>query len=297
MWNSVEPRLPGYVFHAINRAGRQPSHEFGCIQLSKNVLALWATRMYSMEVRAKFVKQLNKALSTNAPDVALKKLNGELCGAFPNGSHCAEIVVMVISRSDDTVAITSAGEFLPELRMPDNSIAQLDRSKTGIPLGIAPAAEYATQFVELVPKTSVIWVSPYTTQVGNSDNLPNGLDRFRNQSALALNGPAPIIEAIESDISKFIGNREQIDDVCILCFQRIVPTRHVLFWKTLSYCCVAELAKPLVTVSGYPNVKPDVGFCDHRVSRLHATLSRTADGYVVQDFRGRGGTFVNEQRS
>jgi serine phosphatase RsbU (regulator of sigma subunit) len=177
-------------------------------------------KMSSTDSCAKLVNKLHTALSTDAPNATLKTLNDGLCEASPDGSRCAEVGIMVLNGSDHTLKATAAGDFLPELRTPNDDVVQLDRSKIGVPLGTIPSADYVTQGVELPPKTSVIWVSPYTTQIQNPSGEPYGLNRVRSQFKLARAEPVSIVESIADDITQFIENRGQIEDICIMCFQR-----------------------------------------------------------------------------
>jgi serine phosphatase RsbU (regulator of sigma subunit) len=221
MWKTAPPNLRDYVFHGCNRAGRRPSHEIGCIKLSEDILALWAIRTNSPDGRSKLIDELHQALSTAAPDAVLKALNDGLCEAHPPASHSAEVSVMVLNRSNHTLAITAAGDFLPHLRTPDDNNGQLDHSKTGVPLGLIPSMEYTTQLIELVPTTTVIWVSPYTTQNLNASGEMYNRYRILDQLKALPPEPTLMIDWITNDIETFIGNRDQCEDICVVCFQRI----------------------------------------------------------------------------
>ena len=128
---------------------------------------------------------------------------------------------MVLDRASYTLEITAAGDFLPELRMPDNEIDQLDRSKAGVPLGIVPAYDYSTEHVELRPGTSVFWISGYTTQIMNSSGELYGFYGIPDKLKAAPREPNLAVEWVASDIKQFIGNSEQNEDICMICFQRI----------------------------------------------------------------------------
>lgn len=220
MWNNVKPMLPGYVFDACNRAGRRPEHEIGCVQLSGNIVALWALRM-SSDGRSQLIAELNSALSDSTPNAALASLNDSLCQAYPDATNAVELGVMLLNRSDHTLAVTAAGDFFAVLRTTDKNIISLDRSMAGLPLGMIRSMEYRTQFVNLAPMDSVVWISPYTMQIMSATGNLYGQVGRRDKLQSAPLQLQTALECITNDIENFIGDYDRTEDICIMCFQRI----------------------------------------------------------------------------
>ena len=73
--------------------------------------------------------------------------------------------------------------------------------------------------------------------------------------------------------------------------------RHLLFYQRGgSVVFLVQLVKQEISISGYPNLKPDVCVMTHQVSRRHAKLTRSSQGYTLEDLGSYYGTFVNGTR-
>ena len=214
------PDVPGYAFHACNHPGEWPSHAIGCVNLPEDRLALWTIRMRHPERRSKLVRELEIALIEDTPAEILSSLNDALCQAFPDGLCIAEICVMVLDWSAHRLIATSAGDFLPVIRTPNDDIVELDRSKNGIPLGMLPSLDYSSQTIEIAATASVIWVSPYTTLIQNTSGRLYGTHDIPDRIRAAPREPALMVEHIVKDIEDFVGSSDQLEDISIMCFQR-----------------------------------------------------------------------------
>ena len=214
------PILPGYEFGACNRGGRSPSHEIGFVRISESSLALWVIQMSDADLRSQLAIEIGPAICCRVPAAELNSLNDLLCQATKGGPHDAAVCVMVIDRSNHSIAVTGAGFEGPEIRTPDNEIILPDRD-TGVPLGMIPSFKYETKVIALAPRASAIWISPYTSQIMNLSEQMYGGRGLPRQVQAAPPEPKFMIDYIVKDIAAFIGNCEQTDDICILCIRRI----------------------------------------------------------------------------
>ena len=225
MWDNTPPNLPGYVFSACNRGrSRRPSsHAIGSVSISHQNLALWVIQTWDGNRLSELANELGAALPTKPPEAVFNSLNAAVCHANDNrnGHECVCSCVMVFDRSDHTVAFTAEGLDGPEVRLPDNRIILSESSTTGLPLGLLSSFVYETNVVKVKPMSSVIWISPYTSQIMNPSGMLYGFRGLCKQVQAAPMEPGTMVEYFVNDIDNLIGDGRHTDDICIICARRI----------------------------------------------------------------------------
>lgn len=213
------PTLPGFEIAACRITGPNPSHEMGWSRISEHRLALWIMRASSKICRQQVNERLQRELPKQSPKTLLASLNEELCRDYPDASGCTEICVMLVDTEGYTLTSVKAGDFGPVVRTVDNQVLTENDFDDNLCLGIVPSVEYVSNTDTLKPETSLVWISPYTSQIQNSSGELYGKQRVRDQIQQAPADAQSIAESLTKDIKQFIGDREQSEDICMICLR------------------------------------------------------------------------------
>ena len=150
---------------------------------------------------------------------ALAGLNQELTGGGL-GHRFVTFVMALIDPETHEVTIANAGHLPPLKRCADNSVEQIARRDSGLPLGINPSQEYREIKLSLEPGETILFYTDGVTEAMNPKRELYGSKRLREFLAT---GPAELpelIEGIVADVEAFCQGRAQSDDICLVGFSR-----------------------------------------------------------------------------
>lgn len=146
------------------------------------------------------------------------RVNRELC---MNNSSCVFItlVLCVVDLKSGKVQLTNAGHNPPMLRKRDGTLKTLD-APDGPVLGIFDDVEYSHQEILLDKRDNIICYTDGITEAQNNKKEFYGEDRL---ITLLKNGtytsPRDIIDSVAIDVTRFIKEAPQFDDITLLSFE------------------------------------------------------------------------------
>jgi len=127
----------------------------------------------------------------------------------------------VIDPTRHEITLVNAGHMSPVLRGPDGIREVVSHEASGLPLGVLSDMEYEETAVLLAPGESLTWYSDGITEAMNHENRLYGRERLFNQIKAVTNGDVVSLgQKILGDVKKFVGNRAQSDDMCLVCLGR-----------------------------------------------------------------------------
>ena len=118
------------------------------------------------------------------------------------------------------VCLVNAGHMAPFLRHSDGRVEEVGSDAAGVPLGVDADYQYKQFLLDLKPGDSLTLFTDGFSEAMNADNDLYGLARLHDRLA----GPATSVRQLGTlllaDVKNFVGQREQSDDMCLVCFGR-----------------------------------------------------------------------------
>ncbi len=170
---------------------------------------------------AKVSSEINALLNCGlTPLDVMNRVNARFANRGPDG----RFVTMVLAAIDlDTHAVTlvNAGHMLPLLRHVDDSMVEVGKGYSGMPLGVLPEHEYQESHISLELGDTLVLFSDGVTDASNADKLMFGMDRFRSAYDRAQGTAMQVGKSIMREIHQHVGHEPQTDDICLLCISRL----------------------------------------------------------------------------
>ena len=157
--------------------------------------------------------------SEPTPAEAMNRLNA----AFSASGWEDRFVTMVIAVLDphkNQVWLVNAGHMAPYLRHADGRIEEVGAEVAGVPLGVDGDYQYEQFTFDMQPGDSVTIFTDGLSEAMNADNDLYGLARLQERLAEPADGVRQLGTQLLADVKEFVGEREQSDDMCLVCFGR-----------------------------------------------------------------------------
>ena len=146
------------------------------------------------------------------------RVNRELC---MNNSWCVFItlVLCVVDLKSGKVELTNAGHNPPMIKQKDGKLKILNNTD-GPVLGIFDDIEYTHQDISLEKRDNIICYTDGVTEAQNNKQEFYGEDRLITLlKSGEFNNPKEIIESVAFDVTRFIKEAPQFDDITLLSFE------------------------------------------------------------------------------
>lgn len=225
----IFPAFPGRTEFDIY-ASMTPAKEVGgdfydFFLVDNDHLAVVIADVSGKGVPAALFMVIAKTLLKNAtqtglsPKAVLEKVNDQLCE-----NNEAEMFVTVwlgiYEISTGRLTAANAGHEYPALRRAGGAY-ELVKDKHGFVLAGMEGARYREYELVLNPGDTLFVYTDGVAEATDQENLLYGTDRMLS----ALNtvpeaGPEALLEAVQADISRFVGDAPQFDDITMLAIQR-----------------------------------------------------------------------------
>jgi serine phosphatase RsbU (regulator of sigma subunit) len=151
----------------------------------------------------------------------MTSLNTSVCSSGL-GHRFITIAFVVLDPKSHTLTVVNAGHLPPLLRSKRGQIKQLGTEISALPLGIQPEIRYAQAQVKFDAGDSLILATDGVTEAMNPANEIYGTPRLTAFLKKAPAEAAPLGEAIVADVEAFCAGQAQRDDICLICFHRLV---------------------------------------------------------------------------
>jgi serine phosphatase RsbU (regulator of sigma subunit)/pSer/pThr/pTyr-binding forkhead associated (FHA) protein len=157
--------------------------------------------------------------SEPSPAAAVAKLNRVFCGSGWE-DRFVTLVLAVLDPVDHQATIVNAGHLPPLLHRGKDSIRSVGDEIAHLPLGVDLQTAYEQCIVPLQPGDSLIFYTDGITEAMNTGDELYTRGRLMAQLAADVDGAALLGRRILDDVRKFVGSRQQSDDMCLVCVGR-----------------------------------------------------------------------------
>ncbi len=170
---------------------------------------------------AKVSSEINALLNCGlTPLDVMNRVNARFANRGPDGRFVT-MVLAAIDLETHAVTLVNAGHMLPLLRHADDSMVEVGKGYSGMPLGVLPEHEYQESHISLEPGDTLVLFSDGVTDASNADKLMFGMDRFRSAYDRAQGTAMQVGKSIMREIHQHVGHEPQTDDICLLCISRL----------------------------------------------------------------------------
>jgi phosphoserine phosphatase RsbU/P len=157
--------------------------------------------------------------SAPTPAAAIGRLNRTFFGSGWE-DRFVTLVLCVLDPVQHELTIVNAGHLPPLWRHGPANVEAVAEAESRLPLGVDANVTYPQCTIALAPGESILLYTDGITEAMNAADELYGSERLRKQFA-AHSGPFSELEGrILDDVKRFVGNRPQSDDMCLLCVGR-----------------------------------------------------------------------------
>ena len=122
----------------------------------------------------------------------------------------------ILDPATGTLVYSNAGHCPPYLISAQQGKAIQKLIRTGIPLGILEDRTWEQKTVQIVPGDVLLLYTDGITEARNEQGMFYGADRLLESARINLGCPAQEIrDAIMADVSEFVGDAPQSDDIAL----------------------------------------------------------------------------------
>jgi phosphoserine phosphatase RsbU/P len=220
------PNLAGYdFFEFYESANALGGDYYDYVELSGGRLAVVLGDVSGKGISASLLMAKLSAearyclASEPTPAAAVTKLNRVFCGSGWE-DRFVTLVVAVLDPIAHEAMIVNAGHLSPLLRRSKDSIEPVGEEIAQMPLGVDIQSAYEQCVVPLQPNDSLILYTDGITEAMNAKDELYTHQRLIVQLAADVDGVGLLGRRILDDVRKFVGSRQQSDDMCLVCLGR-----------------------------------------------------------------------------
>lgn len=157
--------------------------------------------------------------SEPTPALAMSRLNASFSSSGWE-DRFVTAVLAVIDLERHEVTIVNAGHMAPLLRRTDGKVDPIAEQQTGVPLGVDGLTQYEQYTIALAQGETMVVFTDGISEAMNEQSELYGMERIARQIRKVQGTPAQLGGALLDDVKRFVGNRPQSDDMCLICFGR-----------------------------------------------------------------------------
>jgi serine phosphatase RsbU (regulator of sigma subunit) len=221
------PKVPGYRFyHHYGPAREIGGDYFGYIPLPDGKLALAIGDVAGKGVSAALMmarlcsEVRYSLLMSQKPAKSVSQLNQEI-SSLPTTDRFVTFLLGVLDPRTHELTFVNAGH-IPPLRRRGTSteVERLEGGNEGPPLGIVSTAKYDQFSIRLEPGDTVVMYTDGVNEAMDPQDRVYGHPRVRSVLSAGPQNPVEMGQALLTDVQRFVRNRHQADDICVLCVGR-----------------------------------------------------------------------------
>ncbi|MGW8257321.1 MAG: SpoIIE family protein phosphatase [Thermoguttaceae bacterium] len=157
--------------------------------------------------------------SEPTPAAAIAKLNRVFCSSEWE-DRFVTLAVAVLAAEANAVTIVNAGHLPPLLCRSKDAIYPVAEEIANLPLGVDSRAVYEQCTIPLQTEDMLVFYTDGITEAMNAEGALYTHQRLMAQLASEADGVGSVGRRIIDDVRKFVGDRQQSDDMCLVCFGR-----------------------------------------------------------------------------
>jgi sigma-B regulation protein RsbU (phosphoserine phosphatase) len=221
------PKVPGYRFYHHYDAAREIGGDyFGYIPLPDGKLAVAIGDVAGKGVSAALMmarlcsEVRYSLLMSEKPAEAVTRLNQEI-SSLPTSDRFITFLLGVLDPRSHRLTLVNAGH-IPPLRRHGTStdVERLEGGNEGPPLGIMSDATYGQFTIKFEPGDTVVMYTDGVNEAMDPQDKVYGHPRVRSVLSAGPQNPIEMGQALLTDVQRFVRNRDQADDICLLCVGR-----------------------------------------------------------------------------
>jgi serine phosphatase RsbU (regulator of sigma subunit)/pSer/pThr/pTyr-binding forkhead associated (FHA) protein len=223
---SESPNLAGYDFFEFYESAHALGGDYyDYVELSGGRLAVVLGDVSGKGISASLLMAKLSAearyclASEPSPAAAVAKLNRVFCGSGWE-DRFVTLVLAVLDPIGHQATLVNAGHLPPLLHRGKDSIQPVGGEIAHLPLGVDLQTAYEQCVVPLQPGDSLIFYTDGITEAMNAGDELYTRGRLMAQLAADADGVALLGRRILDDVRKFVGSRQQSDDMCLVCVGR-----------------------------------------------------------------------------
>lgn len=219
------PEIGGYSFYDYYEAANHVGGDyFDYIRLADGRLAVIVADVVGHGVAAAMLMAKLSAetrfwlASESHPGTAVSKLNNAMCDL--QLERFATMIMAVFDPKSHLVTIVSAGHMPPILLETGGAVSEPGDGVGGLPLGIVADMEYEQAEIELKPGELLLLYTDGINECENADGVAFHIERIKQRMKSGPKTPAQAGQNVVDDVREFLGDGQQQDDMCLVCFGR-----------------------------------------------------------------------------
>lgn len=220
------PNVPGYQFYNFYQPANQIGGDYyGYIPMPGGRLAVVVADVAGKGVSAallmaKLSAEVGYLLATQpTPAAAMNALNASFSRVL--NDRFITMAIVVIDPAVNEATIVNGGHMAPLLCQRDGAVIDLGEETKGVPIGVDPDWNYEQTVAHLAPGDMVTIYTDGISEAMNGELTTYGIDRIVH---LCQRKEGDTVDTIASnllqDVERWVGNQDQSDDMCLVCFGR-----------------------------------------------------------------------------
>jgi sigma-B regulation protein RsbU (phosphoserine phosphatase) len=221
------PTLTGYQFFSFYEPANQIGGDyFGYIPMPGGRLAVVVADVAGKGVSAallmaKLSAEVGYLLATEpTPASAMDCLNSSFERVL--NDRFVTMAIVVIDPATHEVTIVNAGHMAPLLRKADGTVIDLGEDTKGVPIGVDPDWKYELTVTKLEHGETVTIYTDGISEAMNTELQLYGIERIVTD--LCTRKETDTVDTLAGslleNVKKFVGDQDQSDDMCLVCFGR-----------------------------------------------------------------------------
>jgi phosphoserine phosphatase RsbU/P len=220
------PKVEGYdFFEFYESANALGGDYYDYVELSGGRLAVVLGDVSGKGISAsllmaKLSAEVRYCLASEpTPAAAADRLNRVFCDRAWE-DRFVTLVFAVLDPARHEAVIVNAGHLPPLLRRDKDAVEPMAETVAGMPLGVDPQTTYEQCVVALQPGESLILFTDGITDAMNLKDELYTAQRLKIQLSDYADGVGTLGRRVLTDVRRFVGSRQQNDDMCLVCFGR-----------------------------------------------------------------------------
>jgi len=221
------PEMPGYEFFDFYEAANQIGGDYyDYIPLAGGRTAIVLGDVAGKGMPAALLMAKLSAEVRFSLAVALTPVDGinRLNAAFSRGDWEDRFVTLVgvtLDPERHEATVVNAGHMAPYVRHADGKLEKIGEETKGMPLGVAAGIEFEQTTIKLALGDVLTIFTDGITEAMDGQSRLYGHERLEKQIVASKGGAGPMGKTILDDVNRFVGNRAQSDDRCLICVGRV----------------------------------------------------------------------------
>jgi phosphoserine phosphatase RsbU/P len=132
------------------------------------------------------------------------------------------MLLTVLDPARHEVTFANAGHMAPLMRRASGIVEEVAEAQGGLPLGIDGDSTYQQFSIQLAPGDTMIMYTDGVLDAENRHGDRYGADRLQEKVRTSAVDAAAMGQQLITDVTQFIGDHPQADDICLTCLRRVV---------------------------------------------------------------------------